>query len=69
MHLIEEFDLRVPHEGIRSILAGLDEVKIKGDLVTFSSDLVSNAVSSQDYSDLPKELEPDNPGIVAGAYV
>jgi trimethylamine:corrinoid methyltransferase-like protein len=69
VYLIEEFGLRVPHEGIRSILAGFDGVKIEGDLVKFSADLVSKAIANQDYSDLPKELGPDNPGIVAGAYI
>ena len=69
VYLIEGFGLRVPHEGIRSILSGFDGVKIEGDLVKFSSDLVSKAIANQDYSDLPIELGPDNPGIVAGAYI
>jgi trimethylamine--corrinoid protein Co-methyltransferase len=69
VHLIDEFGLRVPHKGIRSILTGFDGVKIEGDLVKFNSDLVSKAIASQDYTDLPKELGTDNPGIVAGAYI
>ncbi len=69
LRLIEELGLRVPHRGIRNIISDFDGVRIENDVVKFDEELVSKAASHQDYSDFPKELKPENPGIVAGAYI
>ncbi len=69
LHLIEKLGLRVAHRGIKKIISEFEGVKINGDIVTFNTELVSKALSHQDYSDFPEELGPENPGIVTGAYI
>ncbi len=69
LHLIENYGLKIPHDGILKIISNYDGVKINGDIVTFKPELVSKAIKAQDYSDWPKEIGPHNFGIISGAYV
>ena len=67
--LIKKVGLKVPHSGIRSLIAEFDGVEIRDDIVTFNAELVEKTRAAQDYSDWPHELGPENPNVVAGAYI
>jgi len=69
LRLIRKVGLKIPHEGIRRLIAGFDGVEIRDDIVTFSADLVEKARVAQDYSDWPSDLGPENPNVIAGAYI
>ena len=69
LRLIENIGLKVPHEGIRKLVKDFDGVTIKDDIVTFNKAIVEKARKAQDYSDWPKELDPNNPNVIAGAYI
>jgi trimethylamine--corrinoid protein Co-methyltransferase len=69
LELIQNFGLRVPHNGIKDLISNFNGARIAGDIITFNSDLVDDALKHQDYGDFPKDVGSENPGIVAGAYV
>ncbi len=59
LRLIRKVGLKVPHEGIRRLIADFDGVEIQDDIVTFNTELVEKARWAQDYSDWPSDLGPD----------
>ena len=69
IRLIGSVGLQVPHDGIRRLVSEFDGVEIKNEIVTFNKELVEKARLAQDYSDWPAELGPDNPNVIAGAYI
>ena len=69
LRLIRKVGLKVPHESIRRLIAEIDGVEIRDDNVTFNAELVEKARVAQDYSDWPPDLGPENPNVIAGAYI
>ena len=69
LRLIRKVGLKVPHEGMRRLIADFDGVEIHDDIVTFNTELVEKARAAQDYSDWPSSLGPENPNVIAGAYI
>lgn len=69
IRLIGSVGLKVPHDGIRRLVSEFDGIEIKDEIVTFNENLVEKARLAQDYSDWPSELGPDNPNVIAGAYI
>jgi len=49
LHLIEQLGIRIPHKGILGLLSNYNGVKINKDNVTFSNDLVLNAIKKAKY--------------------
>ena len=69
LRLIRKVGLKVPHEGLRLLIGEFDGVEIRDDIVTFNAELVEKARVAQDYSDWPSGLGPENPNVIAGAYI
>ncbi|MGQ9585956.1 MAG: trimethylamine methyltransferase family protein [Anaerolineae bacterium] len=63
--LIQEVGLKVPHVGVRGILADHDGVRLEGERVHFRSDLVEKAVQANLY---PAPVIGEEWGIISGAY-
>jgi trimethylamine--corrinoid protein Co-methyltransferase len=64
--LVEEVGVHIPHDGIVELLSDYDGVTIRGDSVTFRSDLVLKALEAARY-DVP-DYGPDTWVIDAGAH-
>ncbi len=69
LRLIGHVGVKVPHEGIRMLISDFEGVHFRDDVVLFDADLVERARAAQDYSDWPAEYGPDNPTVIAGAYI
>lgn len=69
LELIGNHGLKVPHKGIIDIISNFDGVLVKNDIVTFSPQLVLNAIKAQDYSDWPENVNSNNFSMTCGAFV
>lgn len=66
LHLAEDTGLNVPHAGLLGRLAGRHGIRITGQRVHFSAEIIEQALAAMRFPAIPK---PDSYNVIAGACV